>query len=210
MAIVWPCTLPVDVYAAAERQVEVPRADCPSCQGPMVFWSGYSRFVRHQGRDHRIWVPRVRCRWCSTTHALLPAFVSRNRLDSTETIGDVLESATSGGGGVRPAAERLGVPHTTARGWVRRFGRSARRLGVAIAALAVDLGAEALTPLADPKRFALAAIAAAWRAVTALPGWLAVSRWRFCSSVCGGTLVATNTNSPYLVVGRRRFMPPVP
>ena len=131
MAIVWPCTLSVDAYAAAERNVEVPRAECPSCRGPMVFWSGYLRFVRHEGRAHRIWVPRGRCRPCSATHALLPAFVVLHRLDSIETIGDVLESSTSGGG-VRPAAERLGVPHTTARGWVRSFGRRARSLAVAL------------------------------------------------------------------------------
>jgi len=209
MAIVWPCTLSVDAYAAAERNVEVPRAECPSCRGPMVFWSGYLRFVRHEGRAHRIWVPRGRCRPCSATHALLPAFVVLHRLDSIETIGDVLESSTSGGG-VRPAAERLGVPHTTARGWVRSFGRRARSLAVALAALAVELGGEALTTVTDPMRHALAAIAVAWKAATALPGWLSVTVWRFCSSVCGGTVVATNTNSPYLVVGRRRFMPPVP
>ena len=55
----------------------------------------------------------------------------------------------------------------------------------------------------------LAAMTGAWRAACALPGWLAVARWRFCSAVCGATLVVTNTNSPYLIVGRRRFMPPV-
>jgi hypothetical protein len=34
--------------------------------------------------------------------------------------------------------------------------------------------------------------------------------WRFASSVTGGTLLAANTISPWLVVGKRRFMPPVP
>jgi hypothetical protein len=28
--------------------------------------------------------------------------------------------------------------------------------------------------------------------------------------VCGGSLLSTNTNSPWLVIGKRRFMPPVP
>src|SRR5512142_660440 len=40
------------------------------------------------------------------------------------------------------AGGRGGVPHTTARGWVRRFGARAGELGVAFAALAVDLGSE--------------------------------------------------------------------
>jgi transposase-like protein len=209
MAIVWPCTLSVDAYAAAGKEVEVPRPDCPSCLEPMTFWSGYSRFVRHDGRAHKVWVARGLCSACAVTHALLPGFVAKNRLDSIETIGAALEPVVSGEDGVRPVAERLGVPHSTVRGWVRRFGRRAASLALSFAALAVELGGEAVTPRGDPRRDALAAMTVAWRAVTGLPGWLAVGPWRFCSSVCGATLVATNTNSPYLLVGRRRFMPPV-
>jgi hypothetical protein len=110
MAIVWPCTLSVDAYAAAGKEVEVPRADCPSCLEPMTFWSGYSRFVRHKGTAHKIWVPRGQCGPCDVTHALLPGFVARNRLDSVETIGAALEPVVFGKNGVRPVAERLGVP----------------------------------------------------------------------------------------------------
>lgn len=175
----------------------------------MVFWSGYSRFVRHGGTAHRIWVPRGLCRPCGGTHALLPAFVATNRLDSVESIGAALESVGAGKHGVRPAAEQLGVPHTTARGWLRRFSRRARSWAMSFAALTVELGGGALAPLPDPLGHALAAMTAAWQAACALPGWVAVGRWRFCSSVCGGTLLATNTNSPYLIVGERRFMPPV-
>jgi hypothetical protein len=51
---------------------------------------------------------------------------------------------------------------------------------------------------------------AAAEAAFALPGWQSLGRWRFVSTVVGGRLLATNTDSPYLVVGRRRFMPPVP
>ena len=175
----------------------------------MVFWSGYSRFVRHEGGAHKIWVPRGACVRCGRTHALLPAFVALKRLDSIESIGAALESVASGEDGVRPAAKRLGVPHTTVRGWVRNFGRRAASVALSFAALAVELGGEAVTPRGDPRRDALAVMTVAWKAACALPGWLAVSAWRFCSSVCGGTLVAINTNSPYLLVGRRRFMPPV-
>src|ERR1700730_8665888 len=41
-------------------------------------------------------------------------------------------------------------------------------------------------------------------------GWLGLGAWRFASSVSGGTLIAANTGSLFLVVGKRRFMPPVP
>jgi hypothetical protein len=132
------------------------------------------------------------------------------RLDTVETIGAVLDGVVDGPAGVRPAAKDVNVPHTTARGWVRRFAERAERLAVAFAALAVDLGGEIFGPLVEVARRALQAMRAASEAAFALPGWEALGRWRFVSTVIGGRLLATNTDSPYLVVGRRRFMPPVP
>ncbi len=144
------------------------------------------------------------------THALLPAFCLANRLDSVETIGATLAGVAEGSGGVRPAAALVDVAHSTARGWVRRFAANAARLAVGFAALGVELGGQPVVPLADAGRRAIAAMAAAWRQAMGLPGWLGVGRWRFVSAVVGGALISTNTNSPYLVIGRRRFMPPVP
>jgi hypothetical protein len=210
VAIVWPCPLPVDVYVAAGRRVEFPRPECPSCAGPLVFWSGYRRHVRAAGRCRKIFVPRLRCGRCRVTHALLPAFVLAWRLDVAEAVGAVIGQVAGGVCGVRPAAARAGVPHTTARGWVRRFGARAPELGVAFAALAVELGGQAITPAGQPGGFALAAIAAASGAAAALPGWLAVGLWRFASSVSGGRLIAASKGSPWLIVGSRRFMSPVP
>ena len=74
MVMVWPCPLPVEVYAELGRDVQFPRPDCPSCGARMVFWSGYRRFIRAGGRCRRIWVPRLRCGRCRVSHALLPAF----------------------------------------------------------------------------------------------------------------------------------------
>ena len=210
MAIVWPCPLPVDAYVAAGRKVEVPRPVCPLCAGPLVFWSGYWRHVRASGRCRKMFVPRLRCGLCRVSHALLPAFVLAWRLDVAETVGAVIGQVAGGVCGVRPAAARAGVPDTTARGWVRRFRARAAELGVVFAALAVDLGGEAIRPPAEAGRFALAAVTAAFDAAAALPGWLAVGRWRFASAVSGGRLIAANTVSPFLIVGRRRFMPPIP
>jgi len=209
VAIVWPCSLSVDAYVAAGRDVEFPQPDCPSCAGPLVFWSGYRRHVREAGRCRKIFVPRLRCASCRVSHALLPAFVLAWRLDVAETVGAVI-GQVAGGCGVRPAAARAGVPYTTARGWVRRFRARAPVLGTGFAALAVELGGEAIRPAAEAGRFALAAIGAAFAAAAGLPGWLRVGAWRFASSVSGGRLIAANTGSPFLVVGKRRFMPPVP
>jgi hypothetical protein len=210
VAIVWPCPLSVDAYVAAGRKVEFPRPGCPSCAGRMVFWSGYRRHVRACGRCRKIFVPRLRCGGCGVTHALLPAFVLAWRLDAAEAVGTVLGGVAGGACGVRPAAARLEVPYTTARGWCRRFTARGPELGVAFAALAVELGGEPIRPAADAGRFALAAIGVAFAAASCLPGWAGLDLWRFASAVTGGRLIAANITSPWLIVGRRRFMPPVP
>jgi len=155
-------------------------------------------------------VPRLRCPRCGVSHALLPAFALAWRLDAAETVGVVIAEVAGDRCGVRPAAERAGVPYTTARGWVRRFRARGRELGVAFAALAVELGGTAVTPPAGAGRFALAAIGAAFAVAASLPGWGQLGAWRFASAVTGGRLIAANTVSPWFVVGRRRFMPPVP
>jgi hypothetical protein len=144
------------------------------------------------------------------THALLPAFVLVGRLDVVESVGTVIAEVAAGRSGVRPAAERLDVPHTTARGWWRRFAAGAARWAAAFAAVAVELGGSPPVPAGGAGAWVLASIIAAWRAAVAVPGWSALGVWRFVSAVCGGRVIASNTDSPWLIVGSRRFMPPVP
>lgn len=210
VAIVWPCPLSVDAYAAAGREVDAPRPDCPGCGGAMSRWSGYRRFVRAGGVSRAIFVPRVRCGPCARTDAVLPAFLFCGRLDAAETVGAVLEEVVGSPSGVRSAAATFAVPHTTARGWVRRFAARAAGWSLAFAALAVELGGGVVGALGDTAGRVLAAIAAAFEAARSLAGWDRLGRWRFASAVSGGRLLATNTNTPYLVIGQRRFMPPVP
>jgi len=210
LAIVWPCQMSVETYAAACREVVVTRPDCPSCDRPMVRWSGYFRTVRFETSDLRVFITRWRCRSCAVTHALLPAFCLSRRLHSSDVIGEVISEVADGSGGVRPAARRRDVVFETARGWVRRFRARAGEIAAGFAALCVELGGEVVTPVTDVSRYALAAIRASFEAARALPGWAALPLWHFVAAVTGGRIVATNTNSPYLVVGRRRFMPPVP
>jgi hypothetical protein len=206
--MVWPCPLTADAYASMGRAVKVPRPECPSCLVPVVFWSGYWRHVRRQERERKIFIPRVRCRACGVSHALLPAFVLARRLDAAEPVGVVIGQVAGGACGVRRAAAAAGVPHTTARGWVRRFAARAGDLAVSFSALAVELGGEVARPQPDPLRSAVAAIGAAFTAAAGLPGWAVLGRWRFACVVTGGSLLAANASSPFLVIGRRRFMPP--
>ncbi|MGH3265726.1 MAG: DUF6431 domain-containing protein, partial [Trebonia sp.] len=208
MAIEWPCPLSVDAYVAADREIEVPQPNCPDCSGPMTRWSGYRRFVRDAGGCRAIFVPRARCAPCAKTHALLPAFVVVRRLDVAAVIGRAIEEVTDRRSGVRPVASTLQVPHTTARGWLRRFSARARELAVAFAALCVELGGDAAVATGASSRDALHALRSAFEQASGLPGWLALGCWRFASAVCGRRLLSTNTDSPYLVIGRRRFMPP--
>jgi hypothetical protein len=206
--MVWPCPLTVDAYALMGRAVRVPRPQCPSCSSPVVFWSGYWRHVRQLGRERKIFIPRVRCRGCGVTHALLPAFVLVRRLDAAESAGLVIGQVGAGVCGVRPAAAAAGVPFTTARGWVRRFAARAGELAVSFSALAVELGGEVVRPQPDRRRHAVAAIMAGFAAAAGLPGWAALGRWRFACAVTGGSLLAANASSPFLIIGTRRFMPP--
>src|ERR1700678_3628636 len=123
MAIVWPTELDVEMYVAAGREVEVPRPDCPRCHQPMRFWGWYERDVRGSFEViHRLSVRRARC--CERTHALLPGFVTWGRLDAVEVIGSALETMCRGVG-MRGAAGRLALAHTTVRDWRRRFARRA-------------------------------------------------------------------------------------
>jgi hypothetical protein len=209
VAIVWPCHLSVEKYAQLGRDVEVARPQCPSCAGAMKWWSGYWRKIRHGGAEHPIFIRRASCALCQVTHALLPAFAFVKRLYDADTIGAVIAEVVAGESGVRPAAAKRAIVHETARDWVRRFRWRAAELATSFAALAVELGGETLTPSVEADTYALAALGAAFAAAGELAGWAELGRWRFAAAVSGGRLLSSNTNSPYLVVGRRRFMPPV-
>jgi hypothetical protein len=116
VAILWPCPLAADAYAAAGRDLGFRRPDCPSCARPLVFWSGTQRYVREAGRYRKIFVPRLRCARCGVSHALLPAFTLAWRLDVPETIGSVVGEVVAGGGAGPPGGGAARVPYTTARG----------------------------------------------------------------------------------------------
>ena len=177
----------------------------------MMFWSGYMRPVRVLGACVRLFVRRARCASCAVTHALLPAFVLVKRLDAAEMIAEAIEAVIGGRSGVRPVALALGVPHTTARGWLRRFCERSGEVAMSFAALALDLGALGTgSPPASGPQSAIGALRRAFGAASTYPGWAVLGAWRFASVVCGGRLLSTNTISPYLVIGRRRFMAPVP
>ena len=210
MAIVWACRLGVEEYRAAGREPMVPRPDCPGCGSAMVFWSGYERSVRVEGRCWRLWVRRARCAGCAVSHALVPAFCLLGRLDVVNSVGAAVTAVVAGVVGVRTVAQRLDVPHTTARDWLRRFRARAAMLTAGFSALAVELSGVAPELPAGADRAALTASRWAWAAAISRAGTAVGDLWVFVSLVTGGALLAANTDPPWLVFGRRRLMPPIP
>ncbi len=208
VAIVWPCSLRVDEYEAAGREVEVPRPDCPTCAKPMIFWSGYSRAVRTDD-DRRIWVRRSRCIPCGVSHCLLPAFCLLGRLYGSEVVGPAV-AAIVAGGLTRVVAKAAGFPYETVRDWRRRHRDRASVLAAGFAAVAIELGAVALLLAAVAERAAIEALGWAWATARSRFGAAVAALWRFWALVSGGEALSTTTHPPWLFVGERRLIPPVP
>jgi len=207
VAIVWPCPLSVDEYAAAGRDVAVPRAACPVCREPMTFRSGYRRKA---DRDRLvIFVRRGQCRPCGRSHALLPAFCLIGRLDTVEVIGTVL-ARVAAGRGVRPVAAEAGVPHTTARDWRRRHRARAPALAVGLAGLVAALGGPPLRLSAEPELAAIEAAGACWASARRRFGERTPPLWRLWGLVTGGAALGTATNPPTTPASGWGLMPSSP
>ena len=203
MAIVWPCGLSVEKYAAAGRGIWVPRGRCPECRQELVFWSGYWRYVRER-LEFQLFIHRGRCPPCGKTHALLPSFLLRRRVDPVRAIGRALALGI-GGLGMGKVAAQLGLPHSTARDWRRRHRARAPALVAGLAALQVELGDEVISLPGDPEQAALAALGALWA-----PRQGVVELWALASLVSGGAWLSTNMTPLWATLGDRRFMAPMP
>ncbi len=190
--IVWPSPLDVSTYAARGREVDPPRVSCPRCGGATGPWSGYLRHLR-DAELHLIFVPRVRCKSCGRTDALLPWFVTPYRWDSVDIIGHALERSAAGDG-VRRIAAVLGRPETTVREWCRRFGQVAAELARILLAAAVRTGWTGFDLPTAPRPRAAAAANALASAFARRHG--PVSSWRLVALVTGGAWLARNTTSP--------------
>lgn len=194
-------------YAAAGRQVAVPRLACPGCRRPLWGWGGYWRWLRWRGGEQRLWVRRGRCPACRRSHALVPDFVLGRRLDRVEAIGRGLVLAANGVG-VRRVATQIGVPFTTARSWWRRFRARAPTLTAGLVALAVGLDGAPVDLGTVGAAAAVDALAVAWERARARSGGAVGGPWRFCSRVTGGAALGTTTTAPWAGVGPGVWMAP--
>jgi hypothetical protein len=195
--MVWPLPGDVDGYVAGWGEIAVPRPPCPECGEITWGWSGYRRHLRGDG-DRLIRVPRVRCRRCGRSWALVPWFVLPWRWDEAELIGRAIELAAEGWGHRRIAAE-LRRPAGTVRGWLRRVRRRAEELSRRLLAVAVAWGwSEWEVPTSGLPRLwaAVLALASQWRRQRGQAG-----PWQVASLVTGGRLMGTNRGAPLAAGG---------
>jgi hypothetical protein len=196
MAIVWPTALGVEQYAAAGRDVNVPRLSCPRCKEPMSYWGWYQRDLR-VGQSGPLLVRRQRCKACATSHAVLPNFIAHGRLDAIGVIGSALQVMASHLGTAAGAARALGLPYTTVRDWRRRFVARAEMLAVGFVRACVALGGPAPRLGGEPPVVALGALGSAWRVARRRWGPGVGRLWRFANGLSGGHLLTTNIHPPW-------------
>src|SRR5205823_12401014 len=102
---------------------------CPVCEAELRPW-GFARPRTLRGRGTRappLRPRRGRCRGCLRTHVLLTVLALVRRVDLAEVTGEALVRAAAGAGH-RTIAGVLGVPPSTARGWLRRFAARAQKI----------------------------------------------------------------------------------
>jgi hypothetical protein len=127
----------------------------------------------------------------------LPDFLLERRLDEVQVIGYALALGITSGLGMRPVAERLGLPLTTARDWRRRFRVNAVRFAMVLVAWAVRLdAAPVLLSGAADERAALEALGASWQRARTRFGGRTPGLWRFWSLISGGRALGTNRSRP--------------
>lgn len=197
LSIVWRCQLDVSTYVALGQQIEVGEQACPGCGQRLGGWGGYWRWVRGPDTE-RLWIRRCRCASCRRSHAVLPDFLFERRLDDVRVIGQALALSIASNVGIRPIAERLGVPMTTVRDWRRRFRVNALMMVTALVALAVRLDpAPVLLSGADHERTAFEALGASWQRARVRFGERVPELWGYWSLISGGRALGTNRSPPY-------------
>lgn len=179
-----------------ERDLGAGRLSCPCCGGSLGPW-GFARWrtVRVENGVERCRPRRARCRSCLVSHVLLGRDCLSRRRDAAAVIGAAL-AAKAAGGGHRVIAKTLGVPESTVRGWLRRFGVWAERIRshFTIWAHALDPELAPIGPAGSPFADAVEAVAVAARAAVLRFG--PRPPWQVASALTGGALLS-NTSSPW-------------
>jgi len=190
-----------DDRAVVEADLAAGRLLCPRCrEGVLGGWGcARVRVLRTKEGERRLRPRRGRCRRgdCGATHVLLPDACLSRRRDAVEVIGEALRSL--GRESYRRAAERLGVPAETVRGWRRRFASRAVLIDAHFLrwARALDAALPAPPAVGCAAVDALEVIGVCVRLASLLLGARPV--WSWVSALTGGALLAINASSPWPV-----------
>lgn len=175
-----------------ERRLHDGELVCPDCGGVLTGWGhARERTIRDRAGMVRIRPRRARCSGCQGTHVLLPVTLLLRRADTAVVIGAGLAGKAAGAGS-RAIAVRLGRPVDTVRGWLRRFaGRVDAVRGVFTVRLRMVAADPVMPePAGSPWADALAALAAAGRAVAGRFAVPMVSVWEVAAAISGGRLLS--------------------
>lgn len=186
--------------AEVERALVAGELGCPGCGGQLCPWgSARWRVVRAPAGDERRRPRRSRCVACAATHVLISADTLLRRRDLAEVIGAALVAKATGAGH-RRAADLVGVPVSTVRGWLRRFAVNAEsvRAWFTVLAHGLDPLLAPIQPTTTAFGDAVEAIAVAARAVSARLA--PVEPWSFASTASRGRLLS-NTGWPWAPAG---------
>jgi len=177
-----------------ESRLAAGQVDCPGCRGVLRPW-GWARPRGVHGIAGVLRPRRVRCSGCLVTHVLLPVTVLVRPAYATEVIGAAL-LARAAGSGHRTIGQKLGVPASTVRGWLRVMAGRLEPVRLQLLQVARRAGVDRPVPgaLGSPWRDVLAALGAATAAVTDRFGRLGVlgpvTAWQVAAACSAGRLLA--------------------
>ena len=158
-----------------ESRLSSGEMSCPSCSDGVLAGWGFARSRPVVGVVTPVRPRRARCRGCAVTHVLLPVTLLLRRAYLAELIWAALV-AKARGSGHRPIAQRLGIPGSTVRGWLRAAAARADAVRSWFLTVAVTAGVDVTVPRASDSVWGdvLAAVDAARTAITARFGSAAV------------------------------------
>jgi Domain of unknown function (DUF6431) len=188
-----------DDPVGVEADLRAGRLSCPRCQTGVL--GGWGRARRRElrtrlgSRSLRPRRGRCRDRRCGATHVLLPDVCLVRRPYSVEVIGEAIRVALLDG--LRSAADELGVPIETVRGWRARLRSRAGIVAAHFWRWATALDGALTAPGAQSSAVdAIEAIGLGTRAAALSAG--SRPEWSWASALTGGALLLPfNTTSPW-------------
>ncbi|MDT3446822.1 helix-turn-helix domain-containing protein [Pseudofrankia sp. BMG5.37] len=176
-----------------ERRLRAGELACPDCGGVLASWGCSTRRPLRDLGWAVLWLRprRARCGRCGHTHVLLPVVALLRRADVAALIWAAL-AAVATGTGARAIARQLGRPHSTVRGWLRRFARRAYEVRRMFTGLLVAVGIDPVLPA--PAGSAVGDAVAAIAGATVVAG----TRWPLLGALAPWAAAVAATNGQLL------------